>query len=325
MSKRILLIDGDVVVYRNSAAVEKRSIIVKHLASGRTKAFDNRTAFKAFLKDKEFPYDPAKYEISDHQEAADVSIAYNIIDKLIRDLTTFCWADEVEVWVGESGNTFRHKLSLPSPYKANRGELIKPIHLESCKKYLAKRHGARMSDNLLETDDMLTIRCYEELEKGNYPIMATIDKDAGQTQGVAVLNIMEDPWNIVEIPYIGEVFKHKTTYKGNGLKFLAFQTLVGDATDTYCSYELSKIGYGPAKAVAALKDCNTEKEILEAVLKEFQRLYPSAFRYVDCNNVVVEADWLFMLEMYWKCAYMKRSRNDPSSFVDFAKERGVEF
>lgn len=324
MTERVLLIDGDILVYRNSAAIEERTILVTHLQSGRQKSFKNRTAFKDFLQEKEYPYVPEKYHIEDVQNAEHVSIAFKIIDKLVSDLNDFTWADRYEIWLGQSGHTFRHYLPLPSPYKANRGDLIKPIHLDACKSYINKKYNARTTEAILETDDMLTIRCYEELAKGNFPIMATIDKDSAQTQGVAILNFTDEKWELPVMPSVGEVFKHKTTYKGTGLKFLAYQALAGDPTDTYCPYELSAIPYGPAKAVKALASASTEKEILEVIVSEYKRMYPSPVRFTSVQKQEVVADWKMMLDMYWKCAYMKRSKDDPSDFWEFANQYGVQ-
>jgi len=44
MSKRLLIVDGDLVAYRHAAAAESRTIIAKHLDSGREKEFKTRTA-----------------------------------------------------------------------------------------------------------------------------------------------------------------------------------------------------------------------------------------------------------------------------------------
>lgn len=323
--KRILLIDGDVVAYRNAAAVEGRKIKVTHIKSGRTKDFNNRTAFYAFLKEKNFVYNESDYLIEDVQEPGELHVVYAIIDRFMEKVIDFTWADEYEIWLGKTGNTFRHDLPLPDPYKATRGSLIKPVNLPQVKNFIVRKFNAQQSPGHLETDDVLTIRCYEELAKGNAPIMVTIDKDANQTQGVAVLNIYEEPWSIEEIPVVGNLYKQKTTWKGNGLKFLAFQTLSGDATDTYFPYKYSRANYGPAKAVAALDPCTSEKEILEAVIKEYKEvLYPDTYEYTSHNGVLVKADWKIMLDFFWKCAYMKRSWDDRSDFWEFAKERGID-
>lgn len=325
MSKRILLIDGDLVVYRNAAAAEKRFVDVTHIKSGHVKRFDNRTQFKDFLKAKDFPYDPAAYFIKDIQEPLPVGIAFNIIDKLYQQLHDVAWPDSTEVYIGQSGSTFRHHLPLPKPYKFNRDDSIKPTHLEACKRYLKKQFGAVVCDAKYETDDVLTIRAYEELAKGNIPIIATIDKDAGQSQGVGLLNWNNEPIEVKTVPELGgPIYNEKSSWKGNGVRFLAFQTLAGDPTDTYCAYDASNVKYGPTKAANVLNTANSPKEVLELLIGEFKKLFPLPVNYKTWDGKdVMGATWEDMLQMYWKCAYMKRSWDDPSDFWEYAKRYEV--
>jgi hypothetical protein len=322
MSERVLIVDADLIAYRYAAANEKRSIIAKHIKSGREKIFKTRTELKAFLKEKDIEYKEEAYEIEDVQTAASVRFALRNVKSIIASLTEHTWADRVELYLG-TGKTFRNALALPTPYKDNRDDLLKPLQLADIRKYMQVKHKAQMIKGI-ETDDMITIRAYEELAKGNYPIICSADKDAQQSQGIEVLDFTKDVWQGKVIPVIGSLWKEKTSYKGDGLKFLAFQVLAGDSADTYKGYELSNVKYGPAKAMKALEQASTEKEILEVVISEFKRLYPEPFDYTDCHNVEhKEADWFDMLEMYWTLAYMKRSMDDDSSFIQFAAERGV--
>ena len=73
-NKVALLTDADLIAYRCAAAVEERSIIVKHKKSGDTKEFSTRTEFKKFLKSKDLEYNPDKFEIEDIQTAGEIKI-----------------------------------------------------------------------------------------------------------------------------------------------------------------------------------------------------------------------------------------------------------
>lgn len=320
--QRVLIIDGDLVAYRSAAAIEKRTIIAKHLASGRTKDFNTRTELKELLKSKGKEYVKEDYEITDVQTPEDISHALYIIKNLVKSLEETSSADRTEIFIG-SGETFRHRLPLPSPYKDNRAGL-RPVHLKAARDYLMQNYTCSYVKDI-ETDDAITIRAYEEKEKGNTPILASLDKDAQGTQGVIVLNWMKDSEfeGMKEIPLVGSLWKDKTDIKGNGLMFLAFQVLAGDKADTYSGYELSKVKYGPMKAFKALEGAQTEKDVLAVVVNEFKLLYPVGFSYTDCHGVGQVSDWDLMLQMYWKLAYMKRSWDDNSSFWDFAKQRGL--
>jgi hypothetical protein len=322
MTERILIVDADLIAYQYAAANEKRSIVAKHLKSGREKIFKTRTELKTLLKEKDIEFKPEDYEIEDVQTAASIRFTLRNVNGVIQRLTDHAWADRVELYIG-TGKTFRHALALPTPYKDNRDDLIKPLQLADVRRYLQVKHRAQLIKGI-ETDDMITIRAYEELAKGNYPIIASADKDAQQSQGVEVLNFGQEEWQGKVIPIIGSLWKDKSAYKGDGLKFLALQVLSGDNADTYKGYELSNVSYGPAKAMKALEKASTEKEILEVLMSEFKRLYPEPFDYTDCHGVHhTEVDWFDMLQLYWSCAYMKRSIDDDSSFIQFAAERGV--
>lgn len=322
MTQRVLLIDADLIAYRYAAANEKRSIIAKHLKSSREKVFKTRTELKELLKEKNMEFKPEDYEIEDVQTAASIRFALRNVKGIIQRLTDHTWADKVELYLG-TGKTFRNALPLPTPYKNNREDLLKPLQLADVRRYMQVKHQAQLIREI-ETDDMITIRAYEELAKGNYPIISSADKDAWQSQGIEILDFTKEVWEGRLMPEVGSLWKEKTSYKGEGLKFLALQVLSGDNADTYKGYELSKIAYGPAKAMKALEKASTEKEILEVVISEFKRLYPEPFEYTDCHGVEhTEVTWFDMLQMYWTCAYMKRSMDDDSSFIQFAAERGV--
>jgi hypothetical protein len=328
MTERILIVDADLIAYQYAAANEKRTILAKHLKSGREKIFKTRTELKTLLKEKNMEFKPEDYEIEDVQTAASIRFALRNIKGVIQRLTDHTWADRVELYLG-TGKVFRHALALPTPYKDNRDDLIKPLQLADVRRYLQVKHKAQLVKGI-ETDDMITIRAYEELAKGNYPIIASADKDAQQSQGVEVLNFGQEEWQGKVIPDVGSLWKvvigkgPATDIKGDGLKFLAFQTLAGDKADTYFGYKLSNAKYGPAKAFKALEAAKTEQEVLQILIDEFKRLYPQPFEYTDCHGVLhSDVDWFDMLQLYWSCAYMKRSIDDESSFIQFAAERGV--
>jgi hypothetical protein len=328
MTERVLIVDADLIAYQYAAANEKRTILAKHLKSGREKIFKTRTELKTLLKEKNMEFKPEDYEIEDVQTAASIRFALRNVKGVIQRLTEHTWADRVELYLG-TGKVFRHALALPTPYKDNRDDLIKPLQLADVRRYLQVKHKAQLVKGI-ETDDMITIRAYEELAKGNYPIIASADKDAQQSQGVEVLNFGQEEWQGKVIPDVGSLWKvvigkgPATDIKGDGLKFLAFQTLAGDKADTYFGYKLSNAKYGPAKAFKALEAAKTEQEVLQILIDEFKRLYPQPFEYTDCHGVLhSDVDWFDMLQLYWCCAYMKRSIDDESSFIQFAAERGV--
>lgn len=322
MSNRLLIVDGDLVAYIHAAAAETRTIIAKHLNSGREKEFKTRTEFKKFLTDKNMTFEPTDYQITDHQHPVDISFAISTLNKSLKTMQESTWTDNVEVYIG-SGKTFRHELPLPSAYKSNRVNLIKPVHLTAVRNHMKRKWKAKVIENGFEVDDVVTIRAYEALYSGQEAVLASTDKDSCQCQGIHLYNWSTENPQIQLIPDVGSLRREKVTVKGDGLKFLAFQVLAGDTADTYQGYELSKFSYGPVKAMKALVDASTEKEVMQIMFDEFKRLYPEEFEYTDCHGKEHVATWKDMLQLYWKCAYMKRTWNDPSDVYDFMDERGI--
>lgn len=322
--KTILLIDCDLIAFRHSAATEGRSVDVIHKPTGRSKEFKTKTAFKDFLKNSNFEFIEDDYHFVPIQEPAPISVTKKNIDKMLSNLIEFTWCDSYELYLGY-GDTFRHKLPLPTPYKNNRADVLKPINLGEIREWiLSKNNSFLIHDGIHESDDFLSIRAYEELAKGNYPIIVTVDKDSYQAQGASVLDWSEDTWNTREVPNVGELHKVKTDVKGTGLKFLAQQILAGDAADTYQGYELSQVPYGKTKAMNKINPCTTEQEVFDIIISEYKRLYPDITTYTDCHGEKHDADWRHFMEMYFKCAYMKRSIDDPSDIYQFAESRGCK-
>jgi len=329
--KIVLLIDGDQIAYVCAAAAEERTILVKHKPTGIEKSFKTRTEFKEAMqkRNKAITED---YEIEDKVEAESVSFCLKVIKQKIANLIRDTQADEHEIYAGDSNN-FRLKLPLPKSskegntgqYKGNRSNTVRPILLPDAKAYLHRVMQAQSVDGM-EVDDMLSIRAYEELAKGNIPIIASFDKDTYQAQGCYIYYFKDKNAKVYHIPELGSLtFKAPGTVKGDGLKFLCYQLLVGDFVDGFCSYDCSTKRFGPKTAYNLLKDLASEKECLEMVLKVFKERYPEPFKYTAWDDSIVESSWKHQLEMYFACCWMKRSRDDKSSPWELFDRYNVEY
>lgn len=331
MSKRVLLIDGDQIAYTCAAMAEDRSISVTHLPTGITKSFKTRTDFKDLMKKKNKEI-TADYKVEDVQEPESVTFCLKVVKQKIAKLQRETEADEVEIFCGDKNN-FRLQLPLPlsnkenntGQYKGNRENTLRPILLPDAKVYLQRTLGAKSVDSM-EVDDMLSIRAYEELAKGNIPIIASFDKDTYQAQGIYIYNFGLDKPKLYLIPELGSLkFKAPNTVKGDGIKFLCWQWIVGDNTDNYCSYDLSEKRFGPKTGYNLLDPLTTEKECLEKVIEVFKNRYPKPFEYVAWNGDLIQSDWKHQLEMYFACAWMKRSKDDDSKPNKLFEKYAVEY
>jgi hypothetical protein len=328
--KRVLLIDGDTIAYSCSAAAEERSIQVEHLPTGIIKSFKTRTNFKELIQSKNKVI-TEDYFITDIQEAESPAFCFKVIKTKINNLKRDTQADIVEIYT-EDTNNFRLDLKLPAKdkdfaagrYKGNRSGGIRPILLLAAKNYLQTSHQAKAVDSM-EVDDMLSIRAYEELAKGNIPIIAGIDKDTYQANGITLYNYNLDKPECYLVPEFGSLSYDNGKVKGDGYKFLCYQWLAGDNVDNYCAYDCTSIKTGPSKIVKLLNQANNVKELLEVVINTFKTWYPNEFEYLVWDGSTQKADYKYMMQMYFKCAWMKRSLDDKSDCYELFDKYGVDY
>lgn len=320
MSKRILILDGDSIAYRCSAAGEQRFIKVIHSPTGKEKVFKHRTEFKQSMqeKGKEITED---YVIEDCQEPEPIAYVLNTIKNHIERIADEVKPDKIEIFAGEQFN-FRLDLPLPKKYKGQRQNTIRPVHLKEAKSYLQHKFGAKEAIGK-EVDDVQTIAAYNALKAGHEPVMYFYEKDQFQMDGITLL-FDNDEFDYVTVPSLGELRLEKNTVKGLGLKFLAYQWICSDPVDNYCAYDLSSVKFGPKSAYNVLNDCNSEKEVLEAVVMQFKKFYPDPFMYKDWRGLDCNGDWDTMMKLYYKACRMMRSEEDNLDPYELFVKHGVQ-
>jgi hypothetical protein len=321
MSKTVLIIDGDIVAFRSAAIAEERSILVTHQPTGIEKSFKNRTEFKKAMKErnKEITSD---YSVTDVQDAVSPAVCNKTIKQIIENFKKAVQPDSTEIYIGGKGN-FRDDLPLPVKYKSHRAGNIRPLLLADAKSYMKRACGALSHDGI-EADDVLSIRGYEELAKGNKPVLATFDHDAQGHSGLWVYNFNEENAVPKEIPQLGEIYSKNSDFHGTGLKMLAAQICGGDRSDGYRAYDLSEVKFGAKKVIDLLQPCQTEKEVLEAVVSQFRKFYPEEFVYTAWDGTEHKADYKSMLSLYFQCAMMKRTWDDDLDYIKFLNSYGVQ-
>lgn len=323
MNKTILLVDGDILAFRMSAAIDTRSILVTHAPTRKQKIFKNRTELKNVLKEKGKPEAISEYLIEDLVESEDPSHCMYSIKSRLNKLKELTDADKVEVYIGGEKN-FRNDLLLPTKYKGTRDEVYRPTYLKEAKQYLIDVHGAMLSWEI-EADDVLSVRGYEELSKGNRAIVASVDKDTLQANGLGFLDWTKEEPETFWIPKggIGHLEYNGKKVVGHGLKFLAFQLLFGDPVDAYKPTELTGIKYGEKSALKDIQELSTSQEIVQKVLQKYKEWYPEPFDYTAWNGVEVKgATWETMLDLYFNCVWMRRAWDDKSNWRDNLQNEG---
>lgn len=163
------------------------------------------------------------------------------MDEMINSIINATGVDEYEIWLTSKRN-FRD--DNPLGYKANRTGLRKPAMFNELRDYMFDKHNAQIIDGL-EADDVVVYK------KTTYPddyILVAQDKDVlYQTVGNHY-NYNKNKWIEVD--------------EFTATKFKYIQTLAGDSVDGYKGVP----GIGMKKAEKILEECETEKEMWDAVV-----------------------------------------------------------
>lgn len=322
---KVNIIDADTLAVAAAEGAQKKSIIAKDSISGRTKQFKNITEMKESMKEKGTLNRLQDIEIENIVEPADVSHALANVKAKLKNIYEFVDADKTIIVIGGKA-TYRQALELPSPYKNNRG--TKAVHLQACKDYLVERKGAMVVEGI-EADDETCILAEDYKQKGWDVVLSSPDHDSFQMHGIWLLNYKEknlqDGLRFLEDHSFDTIKKEKYTKSvGSGVGYLAAQILMGDGTDTYKPTEIAGLKYGMQSVKKAFKDCVEPKDFLEVVKHKYQEWYPEAVTYTTWDGKQCTKDWRELLQMYFQCAYMLRSRDDKAIAKDFFERYGVK-
>lgn len=172
------------------------------------------------------------------------SVATHTMGQFIIELLCDLEAESYELHLTGKGN-FRNDIAVTVPYKGNRAELKKPVHLETLRQHLVKDWDAKVAQGQ-EADDAIAIRA---TELGDDAIIVSLDKDFDQVQG----------WHY-------NFVKHDMYYvtAEEGLLNFYMQFLTGDRVDNIIGVK----GIGPVKARKILTNCGRLESDLWAAVVE---------------------------------------------------------
>jgi hypothetical protein len=311
----LVVVDGDLISYKASAASETRTILVKNIDNDREVEFANRTAFKAWLKDAD--KNIKDYLITDIQTPEPLENCLHTVKMMLQGIHEKSGCDEMKVVVQGEGN-FRDNLLLPTKYKSNRVDTQRPLHLAEARDYLIGKYKAEKA-NGRESDDVLAAYAYEGFTTKKRIVQATIDKDANQCMGWLY------NWDKMQEPmYISGLGGFNKEGKGYGRKFLYYQICVGDPSDCYKPTELVSAKYGAASAFKDFDQLTTDKECWEKMKELYQGWYPEEFMYTAWNGEEVKGSWLQMMQLYTDCAHMRRFETDRLDVEQTLSKMGID-
>lgn len=314
MTNTLAVIDGDLLSFKCAAVTEKRSVIAKHKETLDEVEFDTATKFKEWAGSE-----ASMYDLTPIRTPEPIANTLRSIKTKLNSILEACGADSYHIVIS-GDNNFRKEIPLPSQYKNTRSDTGKPVNLDEAKEYLIKHHNAEVAVG--EADEVLVGYAYQGYKNKQKVIQCSIDKDA--YHGPYWLY----NWDAMEAPELIEGFgklyiNSADTVKGQGRMFLYFQMAFGDPIDAYKPCELAKVKFGEKGAYKLLKDCTTDKEALEALVKQYKKWYPEPVTYRAWNDELHTKDWLEIWQMYADCAFMPRWVGDRFDVKKVLTKLGV--
>lgn len=261
MPDSVVLIDFDVVVYSSAFAAQKTSYIY------------NGVEYEGKRKLREACPNAVEDEIETIVRAEPLGHARQCARQLIQSILDACApVAEVKGWLTGPGN-FREKVATIQPYKGNRTQQP-PVWKSEIQDYLVTECGGEFV-NGIEADDKLVVEFLKAPERS---IVATIDKDLAQVEGIKLYN-----WQKKTLTTIDEVTAKRNFYK---------QLLKGDPTDHIKGVE----GIGDAKAEKLIGKLKDEKVMMTVTYAEYLKAYG-------------DKAWQYLVETA-RLIYMLRSDSD---------------
>lgn len=314
--KTLVVVDGDLLAFKCAAVTEKRSVIATHKDTLDKVEFDTATKFKEWAGDT-----ADQYELEAVRTPEPIANTLRSIKTKLNSIIKACEADSYHIVISGDDN-FRKSIPLPSQYKNTRNDAGKPINLAEAKEYLVKHHNAETAVG--EADEVLVAYAYQGYKNGEKVIQASIDKDAYHGPGWLY------NWDVMETPELIEGFgslyiNDSDTVKGSGRVFLYYQMCFGDPIDAYKPCELAKVKFGEKSAYKILKDCTSDKQAVEVLVKQYKKWYPKPVTYRAWDESLQTKDWMEIWQMYADCAFMPRWEGDRLDVKKLLKTLGVNY
>ena len=173
-------------------------------------------------------------------------VAIRTMADMLEELIFIELSSNIHVGYLTGKDNYRHDIAKTQPYKGNRKDAPRPIHLHSLREYLITAWDFRVA-NGQEADDAIGI--HATLTRDN-SIIVSIDKDLDMIPGHHYNPVKKDHY------YVNDKVAIKNFYR---------QILTGDKVDNIEGLR----GIGPKKADKILGDFDTDLAMYEAVLKAY--------------------------------------------------------
>lgn len=312
MTKKLLVIDADTILYASAAQQQLNKCLATSLEHGSQRMFESKTLFNNWAKENNRDKINYSFEtVSEVKLDAEPRFAFQAIKQKVDKIIEAANCDDFVVCIEGEGNFRRDFQSKFVDYKGQRS--AKPLLFEECRDFFIKKYKKRVViSEGRETDDTCNIMAWESYQKGVdlkdkgkcNVVLAYCDKDLAANSRGWLLN-----YNKLEA---GIFWNDGFTQAYN----FATQLLTGDTADNIPGIEkLSKItkehfsikveGVGPATAKKILADCKTEQDLASKVF--------------ECYSAMYEDDWNERIDENGFFLYLLRSDNDKWDMNKYLK------
>lgn len=337
-SKLTTIIDADYIKYSVAYACQKTSIVVTHPTLGVHDTFKTRTDFyghhakKAggwlaeYNTGRDSPILPSEFTIEDVVVPERIDFTLSSARSMFNDAAKKQGAKLFKGFLGK-GDSFRVARSTLTKYKNRTSP--KPFHLEAVGDYLERKMGCEIVTGI-EADDRCVI---EAFGKKDHFIQGE-DKDYYGCN-INFFNVNKPEDGIVDCSGLGSLWlqekvdskgKPFTEVKGKGRMWLYQQVASGDDVDTYWANSASNVKWGEKSAYSVLKDCKSDKEAFEALVRIFKILYPEPKSHTTWQGATITIDWLYCLQECFTMARMLRTEDEKEiQVVDILNKIGVNY
>ena len=299
---KVLIYDADILSYKIASVTEFKYLYTS--PEGDEYKVKSKKSFKAYCEENGLDID--SFTVENVQIAEPVGHAIKSMNDSVAKVMEYCGCNKVEFYIGGSGN-FRNDAPLPTQYKTNRKETVRPIHLTALKDYLIKYKGAKKVCTE-EADDVVQHRMRTLNKQSIRCIAYSIDKDIYQNVDYDLM--VYDPSKadiIVSKKGVGELIDRGKDVKGSGLKWLILQVLLGDKIDGFTPKQFFNKRYSDKSFLKDFNDCKTEVEVLEKFVEVAKRLVPDKVSYTSFTGQLMELNRKELFEMYYLLPKMRDS------------------
>jgi hypothetical protein len=286
VTKPVLLIDSDILVYRCGYAADKKLYQTFNDNDELVGEYGTKKEAVAALH--------GTGHIKHIVRPEPVENALQMVNTVIRAVDEKLQPLRCEFYLTGKGN-FRERVGTILPYKGQRSPFSKPTHYTAIREHLVGRYGAIIVTGQ-EADDEIGIRATElcavaiEGALQNTPfVIVSVDKDLDQLPGWHYNWVTGNLYNVTNEEAVRNFFR---------------QLLTGDAVDNIPGIE----GIGPVTAGKLIDGISKPRQLFRAVRDEYRKAFPEGLVVPGGNRLTADEAMLENASLLW----LRRSREETA-------------